>query len=69
MATFKQLKKAKENHCKGKKGSYAKMRSICKDLVQQAKDKAPRGEKTITAKATRAEAMAIVKGACKLSKK
>lgn len=65
-ASLSTIRKYKKQHCKGVKGSYAKMRSECKKYVDQAYKKAKTGTKTATKDKARKAALKIVKGSCKL---
>lgn len=64
MATLTKIKKYKNQYCKGVKGSYAKMRSACKEYVDNKAKKAKKGTKTATRTEARKEALAIVNGSC-----
>lgn len=63
-ANLTTIRKYKKQHCKGVKGSYAKMRSACKRYVEAQVRKAAKGNKTKTRTSARKTALRIVKGGC-----
>lgn len=60
------IRKFKNQNCKGVKGSYAKMRSACKQFVEKQVSKAKPGTKTKTRAEAMKKANQIIKSKCKV---
>ena len=60
MATLSKIKKHHKDYCNDKKGSYAKMRSACKEFVDKKVSQAKTGTKGATRKQSMAEARKII---------